>query len=78
MPIYTSSTSQLRPSTDDLMSHTELCDSTHRSSQIDSKNSSPLSCSSIEGTKKTNMGSGYSKVHVNVLGKIKDRTGIPV
>lgn len=44
-----------------------------RSSQRDSKNSSPLSCSSTEGKK-----TGYSKVHVNVLGKIKDRTGIPV
>lgn len=77
MPMYTSSTSQLRPSSDDLMS-LEPCDSTHRSTQLESKNSSPLSCSSTDGTKKTNMGSGYSKVHVSVLGKIKDRTGIPV
>ncbi|XP_055371294.1 glutamine-dependent NAD(+) synthetase [Condylostylus longicornis] len=54
-----------------------------------SKNSSPLSCSSAEAggsgtTKKVPNTSaaatsgGYSKVHVNVLGKIKDRTGIPV
>lgn len=57
------------------MSHTEP---TNRSSQGDSKDSSQLSYSSIEGTKKQNLGSGYSKVHVNVLGKIKDRTGIPV
>ena len=54
----------------------------HRSSQRDSKNSSPLSCSSVDvgsgAVNKKGTGAGYSKVHVNVLGKIKDRTGIPV
>lgn len=94
-PIYTPSTSHMRPSTDDLMlSH----DSTQRSSlhHGDSKHSSPLSSSSIDvpgatttpplctapsgsmGTLGKKSSSGYAKVHHNVLGKIKDRTGIPV
>lgn len=76
MPVYTPSSSHIRPSTEDLMSQTQESESSHRSSRVDSKNSSPISCSSIEGPKgKT---TGYSKVHVNVMGKIKDRTGIPV
>ncbi|XP_046803487.1 glutamine-dependent NAD(+) synthetase [Lucilia cuprina] len=93
-PIYTPSSSQMRPSSDDLLLSQE---STHRSmlQQGDSKHSSPLSTSSIDvpGATTTpplgniptgSMGtlakksSGYAKVHHNVLGKIKDRTGIPV
>lgn len=94
-PIYTPSSSQMRPSSDDLMLSQE---STHRSllqQQGDSKHSSPLSTSSVDvpGATTTpplinipsgSMGtlgkksSGYAKVHHNVLGKIKDRTGIPV
>ena len=93
-PIYTPSSSQMRPSSDDLLLSQE---STHRSllQQDESKHSSPLSTSSVDvpGATTTpplvniataSMGtlgkksSGYAKVHHNVLGKIKDRTGIPV
>lgn len=79
MPVYTPSSSNIRPTTtDDLMSQTQESESSHRSSRggVDSKNSSPISCSSMEGPK--GKSGGYSKVHVNVMGKIKDRTGIPV
>lgn len=89
-PIYTPSSAQMRPSSEDLLI------STQRSSHLDdSKHSSPLSSASASidvgistaavplpgaaapgGLSKKP--SGYSKVHVNVLGKIKDRTGIPV
>ncbi|XP_055844590.1 glutamine-dependent NAD(+) synthetase [Episyrphus balteatus] len=76
MPVYTPSSSHIRPSTEDLMSQTHESESSHRSSRVDSKNSSPISCSSMEGPK--GKSGGYSKVHVNVMGKLKDRTGIPV
>ncbi|EDW00290.1 glutamine-dependent NAD(+) synthetase [Drosophila grimshawi] len=89
-PIYTPSSTQLRPNSDDLLLSHDI--STQRSSHMDdSKHSSPLSCASLDvgvstaGLPHMDMPpalgkkpSGYSKVHVNVLGKIKDRTGIPV
>ncbi|XP_069966450.1 glutamine-dependent NAD(+) synthetase [Bactrocera oleae] len=91
-PGYTPSAQHMHPSSDDMVSHESLHRSLHRSSHLESKNSSPLSCSSVDAAgaggisagPSGSMGtlgkksSGYSKVHVNVLGKIKDRTGIPV
>ncbi|XP_062140417.1 glutamine-dependent NAD(+) synthetase [Drosophila sulfurigaster albostrigata] len=90
-PVYTPSSTQQRPSSDDLLLSHDTC--TQHSFHIDdSKHSSPLSSASLDlgvssavlpqcidnppvtGKKP----SGFSKVHVNVLGKIKDRTGIPV
>lgn len=89
-PVYTPSSTQLRPSSDDLLLSQDT--STHRSHMQtdDSKHSSPLSSASLDIGVSTaalpraeppalgKKPSGFSKVHVNVLGKIKDRTGIPV
>ncbi|KAH8421135.1 hypothetical protein KR222_004675 [Zaprionus bogoriensis] len=91
-PVYTPSSTQLRPSSDDLLLSQDT--STHRFMNMDdSKHSSSLSCTSLDigistaalqsrvAAEPPSLGkksSGFSKVHVNVLGKIKDRTGIPV
>lgn len=92
-PVYTPSTvSHMRASTDDmLLSHgttqrTE--DSKHSSplssSSIDVPGAAMAAAAALGNAPSGSMGnlgkksSGYAKVHVNVLGKIKDRTGIPV
>ncbi|XP_070062706.1 glutamine-dependent NAD(+) synthetase isoform X3 [Drosophila virilis] len=86
-PIYTPST-QMRPKSDELLLSVDT--STQQSLHFDdSKHSSPLSSASLDVGVSTaglpsidnqpwKKPSGYSKLHVNVLGKIKDRTGIPV
>ncbi|TDG39003.1 hypothetical protein AWZ03_014575 [Drosophila navojoa] len=86
---YAPSSTQIRPNSDDLVP--SLDTSTQQSLHMDdSKHSSPMSSASFDGVSAAGhllidnvetqgaKSSGFSKVHVNVLGKLKDRTGIPV
>ncbi|XP_017869057.1 PREDICTED: probable glutamine-dependent NAD(+) synthetase [Drosophila arizonae] len=86
---YAPSSTQIRPNSDDLVP--SLDTSTQQSFHMDdSKHSSPMSSASFDGVSTAGQlpidnvemqgakPSGFSKVHVNVLGKLKDRTGIPV
>lgn len=86
---YAPSSTQRRPNSDDLVPSldTSIQQSLHMD---DSKHSSPMSSASFDGVSTAGQllidnvetqsakPSGFSKVHVNVLGKLKDRTGIPV